>query len=1231
MTFITVALLGCLASFSLTDAASAAPSIGVGGFLEKAFLGDPTAPGSTVTLEFTLINRDRFDPATNITFTDDLGAVVPGLVAVGLPLMNPCGPGSQLTGTSLLTLTGGSLAPEASCTFNVTLQVPAGASSGTFTNTTSSPTYLLRGSTVTEAPATDDLTIAPVPVLTKSFLTDPALPGGSETLRFTLTNSSPTDPATDLAFTDDLGAALPGLAAVGLPQNDVCGAGSQISGTTLLSFTGGNLPAGGSCTFDITLAVPANAQLGLYTNTTSQVTGMVGGNPVVGSAATDTLSVVGAPSLQKAFLGDPVPVGTTVVLELTLSLPEQAPAGATAITFTDDLGAVLPGLTAIGLPLNDVCGAGSQISGTTLLTFTGGSLAPGGECTFSVTLQVPAGAAAGSHPNTTSPVLAMMLGQSVTGTAASDDLDILAFTMTKSFINDPVVAGGTVTLRFTLTSLNATDSLTAITFTDNLTATLSGLSALGLPANDVCGAGSQISGTTTLSFTGGSLAPSANCVVDVALQVPAGAAPGEYVNVTSPVSAMVAGNPVSIAGASDSLLVSDALSIAKSFTDDPAVAGGTVTLEFTINNFDTGQPAAGLTFTDDLDATLSGLVAVGLPLANVCGAGSQIAGTSLLTLTGGNLPAGGSCTFSVTLQVPLGVPAGTMAVNTTSTLSGTVGGVGATGQPATDTLIIEVAGFSKAFAGLVGAGGTVVLSFTLENLNPGSGLSGLSFLDDLSAVLPGLVATGLPAANVCGPGSSLTGSSLLSFSNGSLGPGSSCTFNVTLQVPAGATPGTYANTTSDLLLAGVSIATPATAQLGIEPPPTFSKAFAPDSIGVNGVSMLTFVIDNTASALAASALSFTDNLPAGVVVATPANASTTCTGGTLTAVAGSGTISYTGGSVAAGDSCTVLVNVTATTPGVLVNTSGVLTSSSGSSGTATDSLTVNPQPSFAKAFLPDVIPPGGTAVLAFTVGNTGSTVAATGLDFTDNLPAGMVVASPANASTTCGGGTLTAAAGSGVVSYSGGTLPAGASCSVMVDVTSAAVGTSVNTSGALSSSLGSSGTATASLAISGSGSIFLTKSFANPAPRGGLVDLAFTITNPSAAAGLTGIAFTDDLTAVVPGLAAVGLPLADVCGAGSSISGTTILTFTGGSLGPGATCSFTVTLSVPLSAVPGNFTNTTSVVTGTRSDVPVEGAVANADLTIEAAPIEVPALGTWGLLALAAAMAGAALLVLRRR
>ncbi len=122
----------------------------------------------------------------------------------------------------------------------------------------------------------------------KSFTDDPVLPGTTVTLEFTITNTGG-GALTDLQFTDDLDAALSGLAATGLPASNICGAGSQISGTSSLSFTGGNVPDMGSCTFGVTLQVPADAMPDTYMNATSK---LQAGVSTIADAATDSLEVL---------------------------------------------------------------------------------------------------------------------------------------------------------------------------------------------------------------------------------------------------------------------------------------------------------------------------------------------------------------------------------------------------------------------------------------------------------------------------------------------------------------------------------------------------------------------------------------------------------------------------------------------------------------------------------------------------------------------------------------------------------------------------------------------------------------------------------------------------------------------------------------------------------------------------------------------------------------------------
>ncbi len=155
----------------------------------------------------------------------------------------------------------------------------------------------------------------------------------------------------------------------------------------------------------------------------------------------------------------------------------------------------------------------------------------------------------------------------------------------------------------------------------------------------------------------------------------------------------------------------------------------------------------------------------------------------------------------------------------------------------------------------------------------------------------------------------------------------------------------------------------------------------------------------------------------------------------------------TGANIPASGSCTVSVNVTATTAGPHTNVSGFISTTeggtnSGASGSATASLTAIVPPTIAKSFGTDPILANGTSLLTFTITNPNASDTLSGIAFTDTYPAGLTNANPlvpavANA---CGG-SVSASAGGNSIALSGGSLAGGASCTVSVPVTAAAANT----------------------------------------------------------------------------------------------------------------------------------------------------------------------------------------------
>jgi uncharacterized repeat protein (TIGR01451 family) len=207
---------------------------------------------------------------------------------------------------------------------------------------------------------------------------------------------------------------------------------------------------------------------------------------------------------------------------------------------------------------------------------------------------------------------------------------------------------------------------------------------------------------------------------------------------------------------------------------------------------------------------------------------------------------------------------------------------------------------------------------------------------------------------------------------------------------------------------------------------------------------------------------------------------------------------------------------------------------------------------------------------------------ATAASFTDNLPGTVVVATPANASNTCGGA-VTATPGSGSFSFSGGTIPAAAGlvagqCTVQVDVQSPSSGVFINTipANAVTSSQGSNAqNASATLTVAALRPVTGVKAFAPANLHGGGTPstVTLTLTNPNGVA-LTAAAFTDSLP--VASLTVAPTPNASTtCGPGTVSTTASSASLAGGTIPANGSClvKFDVVAVNPNIYVDGNVTN----------------------------------------------------------
>jgi hypothetical protein len=255
--------------------------------------------------------------------------------------------------------------------------------------------------------------------------------------------------------------------------------------------------------------------------------------------------------------------------------------------------------------------------------------------------------------------------------------------------------------------------------------------------------------------------------------------------------------------------------------------------------------------------------------------------------------------------------------------------------------------------------------------------------------------------------------------------------------------------------------------------PVTTKVFNPTTITVGGKSTITFDATNPSTTVTLTGVGFTDNLPAGLVVANPNNITGFCTGGSAGLANGNSggtTTSLLNTTLVPSSHCTYSIDVVATTPGVKNNSTGPVASSAGAGAPGLATLTVQavPPPTLTKSFADsqiEVLGPGNTTALSFTLTNPDA-ISLTGLAFTDTLPSGLVVSAPNGLTGSCGGGTITAVAGSNSISLSGATLAAGASCTFSVNVSGTAIGALTNTTSTIASNEGEPGTpATASISV----------------------------------------------------------------------------------------------------------------------------------------------------------------------
>ena len=363
--------------------------------ITKSFLTSPvtlTAGTASSVMRIVIENNSGVN-ITAVSFSDTF-PTSPAQMALASPLtvVNGCGGtltdiagGALAAGSTSIKLTGGAITAAApTCTIDVTVAV---TTPGSYDNTTTGATS--SANTVVGSVSNTATLVAylSAPTVTKSFATTGFQVNGTNKLTITLTNPN-ASAITGVTFTDTYPANMFNAALPNLTNSCTTGANTAAAGASTISWTGGTIPASGSCTLTVDLTATA---VGLYTNTMA-IGAVTSANANAGPAAAVTASATAylPPTLSKAFGAATLASGGSTTLSLTLANPATNTAPITGVQVDDTFptGLTLKDTTFTFTPA--ACGTvtstvpAASVAGDNNIRFSVASLAPGVSCQASV-------------------------------------------------------------------------------------------------------------------------------------------------------------------------------------------------------------------------------------------------------------------------------------------------------------------------------------------------------------------------------------------------------------------------------------------------------------------------------------------------------------------------------------------------------------------------------------------------------------------------------------------------------------------------------------------------------------------------------------------------------------------------------------------------------------------------------------------------------------------------------
>jgi uncharacterized repeat protein (TIGR01451 family) len=568
--------------------------------IAKVFNPSTISLNATSSLTFTITNpASNADPLAGVAFTDTL----PTGLTVASATSTVCGGTLTTTNPTGIALTGETVAVNGTCQFSVTV---TGAATGQYTNTTGNVTSTNGGTGNT---ASANLTVATPPGITKAFGAASILLNASTSLTFNLNNPNAGQALSGIAFSDTLPAGLQVATPNGLTTT--CdGATTAAAGSGSISLSGASLAGSASCNISVNVQGIA---VGVQNNTTGPISSTETGAGATSNTA--SITVVGPPSIAKAFGAASINLNGTTTLAFTINNP-NATVALTGVAFGDTLPAGLTVANPNGL--TGSCGSGTittgTVSGFSVVNLAGGTIAAGGSCTFSVNV---VGTTSGHKVNTTGIVTSSNAGSGNQATAA---IDVVApdLTITKTHTGNFNRSQTGATYSITVSNAGFGPTSGTVTVTDTLPNVQNMLVPTAISGTGWSCTLATLTCTRSDALASGSSYPAITLTVNVPQNIPA--------NVTN--SATVSGGGDVNTGnntASDPTHIGPPLQIAPNNNSSTLTltSGSSASMDFTV---DSSNGIGAVTFACS-----------GLPAASSCSfnppSESQLTSTVTMTIT----------------------------------------------------------------------------------------------------------------------------------------------------------------------------------------------------------------------------------------------------------------------------------------------------------------------------------------------------------------------------------------------------------------------------------------------------------------------------------------------------------------------------------------------------------------------------------------------------------------------